>query len=96
MNNTSPSIISVEPDILFSYDNKGPSPGQKGSKVALDGLIEQAEQRWIAEQTEKIIKGEYEVLDAQGETVSKKGKRSPKSRAKVESVVDEDDGFELV
>ncbi|EHL01341.1 hypothetical protein GLAREA_11668 [Glarea lozoyensis ATCC 20868] len=98
MNNATPAISTREPDTLFSYDTRGPTPGQKASRVALGGLIEQAEQKWIAEQTEKIIRGEYEVLDAQGEkTVLKKGKRSPKQKPKeVQPVVDEDDGFELV
>jgi hypothetical protein len=65
INNTTPAISTREPDTLFSYDTRGPTPGQKASRVALEGLIEQAEQKWIAEQTEKIIRGEYEVLDAQ-------------------------------
>jgi hypothetical protein len=102
-NNTAPAIITSvprdeRPDTLYSFDSRGPTPGGKANRVALNGLIEQAEQKWIAEQTEKIIRGEYEVLDAQGEKTNlKKGKKSPKQKAKkVESVVDEDEGFELV
>lgn len=63
-------------------------------------MIEQAEQKWIAEQTEKIIRGEYEVLDERGEkTVLRKKRGSPKQKATRDSVKvdeDEDDGFELV
>lgn len=100
VNNTSPAISTLDADILYSFDNKGPSPTAKGTKVELGSLIEQAEQKWIAEQTEKIIKGEYEVLDAQGEkTVLKKKRGSPKQKAtrnSVKVVEEEDDGFELI
>lgn len=78
----------------------------KGRAVGLDSLVDMAEKKWAAEQTDKIVKGEYEVLDAEGETTvlsSKKGKKgSPKQRAikNVPAVVkndaEEDDGFELV
>ncbi|CAG8982987.1 hypothetical protein HYALB_00003566 [Hymenoscyphus albidus] len=101
VNNTSPSIRTLDADILYSFDNKGPSPTGRGTKVELGSLIEQAEQKWIAEQTEKIIRGEYEVLDAQGEkTVLKKKRGSPKQKATKDSVKvmdeDDDDGFELI
>jgi len=90
-------------EILYSFDNKGPSPGDKGRKVDLGGLVELAEKKWVSEQTERIVKGEYEVLDNEGETtVISKGKKkgSPKQRALplvTKNVdVEEDDGFELV
>jgi hypothetical protein len=89
-------------EVLYSFDNRGPSPGDKGRTVDLGGLVELAEQKWVSEQTERIVKGEYEVLDNEGEkTVLTKGKKrgSPKQRATpmvVKSVVDEDDGFELI
>jgi hypothetical protein len=89
-------------EILYSFDNKGPSPGDKGRAVDLGGLVELAEQKWASEQTDRIVKGEYEVLDNEGEkTVIHKGKKrgSPKQRSTpvvVKSVVDEDDGFELI
>lgn len=103
-NNTSSAIQtalrSPDSEILYSFDNKGPSPSDAGIKVVLEGLVERAEQKWVAEQTEKIIRGEYEVLDGQGETTSlRKGKRSPKQKAAKQIVVkdiEEDDGFELV
>lgn len=56
----------------------------------------------MSEQTEKIVRGEYEVLDGEGETTSlKKGKKSPKQKAvKNEPALlkdaEDDDGFELV
>jgi hypothetical protein len=89
-------------EILYSFDNKGPSPGDNGRTVDLGGLVELAEQKWVSEQTERIVKGEYEVLDNEGEkTVISKGKKrgSPKQRATpevVKSVVNEDDEFELI
>jgi hypothetical protein len=90
-----------ESEILYSFDNKGPSPGDKGRTVDLGGLVELAEQKWVSEQTDRIVKGEYEVLNNAGEkTVISKGKKkgSPKQRAAPEVVksVDEDDGFELI
>ena len=59
-----------------------------------------AEKKWVAEQTDRIVRGEYEVLDNDGEVaaVGKSKKRnSPKQRlqaGKVEFV--DDDGFELI
>ncbi|PMD46639.1 hypothetical protein L207DRAFT_577486 [Hyaloscypha variabilis F] len=109
INNTNSPIHTLirtnstsDAEILYSFDNKGPSPGNKGRTVDLGGLVELAEQKWASEQTERIVKGEYEVLDNAGEkTVLPKGKKrgSPKQRATpvvVKSVVDEDDGFELI
>lgn len=98
---------AVDAEILYSFDNKGQSPSAAGRKVDLGDLVAVAEQKWVAEQTEKIVKGEYEVLDNEGETtvLSKKNKRSPKQKAtflktepsNIKSLdVDEDDGFELV
>lgn len=109
-NNTATSIqtaiLDQESGILYSYDNAGASPGVKGRAVGLDSLVEMAEKKWVMEQTDKIVKGEYEVLDAEGETTvlsTKKGKKSPKQKAVknmpavVKNVnVEEDDGFELI
>lgn len=98
-NNTDSAIhtaLKAEAGVLYSFDNKGASPG---SSVALGGLVEQAEKKWMSEQTERIVKGEYEVLDEQGEITVLKGqgrKRSPRQKAVVEKVVEEDDGFELI
>ena len=109
INNTNSPIHTLirtnstsDAEILYSFDNKGPSPGNKGRTVDLGGLVELAEQKWASEQTERIVKGEYEVLDNKGEkTVISKGKKkgSPKQQATpvvVKSVADEDDGYELI
>ena len=92
--------------MLYSFDSASPSRA-----VGLDSLVEQAEARWVEEQTVRIVRGEYEVLDAEGETTvlagagAKKGKRgSPRQRAAAGNVasvvadggVVEDEGFELV
>lgn len=98
---------AADAEILYSFDNKGQSPGAAGRKVDLGGLVEKAEQKFLAEQTEKIVKGEYEVLDNEGETTviaGKRGRRSPKQKAtklktepsNIKSLVDDDDDFELV
>lgn len=108
-NNTSGAIHTAirnqDAGILYSYDNAGASPGLQGRAVGLDSLVDMAEKKWVMEQTEKIVQGEYEVLDAEGETTVLKGRKkkgSPKQRAVKsmsevgQDVVEEDDGFELV
>ncbi|KUJ14153.1 uncharacterized protein LY89DRAFT_130604 [Mollisia scopiformis] len=101
------AIRATDAEILYSFDNKGPSPGVAGRNVDLGGLVELAEKKWVAEQTDKIVKGEYEVLDNEGETtvLASKKKKSPKQRAtivksepsNIKSLAnDEDDGFELI
>ncbi|KAF8851509.1 hypothetical protein BDZ45DRAFT_750619 [Acephala macrosclerotiorum] len=108
-NNTNSPIQTAvrDADILYSFDNKGPSPSAAGRKVELGNLVEIAEQKWVAEQTEKIVKGEYEVLDNYGETTmlaSKKKNKSPKQKATilksepstVKSLVDDGEDFELI
>jgi len=99
------AIRASSDDILYSFDNKGTSPGQEGREVGLEGLVEQAEKKFMERQVERIVKGEYEVIDDQGEVAvlsGKKGKRSPKQRAvKTEGsmVVQSglgDDDFELL
>lgn len=91
---------SVDDPILYNFDNKGPSPGVRGTNVELEGLVELAEKKWAAEQTEKIVRGEYEVLDLNGEEIKRKGKKSPKQRAARSEIIvkenEDDDGFELV
>lgn len=109
-NNTVTSIRTAVRDqesaILYSHDSARVSPGVKGRAVGLDSLVELAEKKWILEQTDRIVKGEYEVLDTEGETTvlsTKKGKKSPKQKAirnmpaVVKNVdVEEEDGFELI
>jgi hypothetical protein len=115
VNNTNSAIqtairasSAADSDILYSFDNKGPSPGSKGRSVDLGGLVELAEKKWDSKQTERMVKVEYEVLDEQGETtvLSKvKGKKgSPKTKAVKNMAsamtnvdgVEEDDGFMLI
>lgn len=109
-NNTNSAIHTLirssssanDAEILYSFDNKGPSPGDKGRKVDLGGLVELAEKKWVSEQTERIVKSEYEILDNEGETtVVGKGRKkgSPKQRATpvvVKTPIEDDDGFELI
>lgn len=100
-NNTNASIqtalrdASGDAGAIYSFDNKASPSGS----VALGNLVEKAEKKWMNEQTERIVKGEYEVLDGEGETTVLKGKkRSPKQKASkilAQDVV-EDDGFELI
>jgi hypothetical protein len=96
------SSSASEADFLYSFDNKGPSPGDKGRKVDLGGLVELAEKKWVSEQTERIVKGEYEVLDNEGQkVVVGKGKKKGSPKQRVSTVVQdaevvEDDGFELI
>jgi len=103
-NNTEGAVqVMGDEGILYSFD-KRPSPNARGREVDLGGLVEKAERKWAAEQTERIVRGEYEVLDLTGEAVKnkkgKKGSRSPKNRAVKNEVVatpiEEVDGFELV
>ncbi|RKF61356.1 hypothetical protein OnM2_043084 [Erysiphe neolycopersici] len=92
------------PDPLYSFDIKGPSPGVNGRNVELEKLVEMAEKKWEGKMTDKIVEGEYEVLDAEGEniTLTKKGKKNMKLKSRPPQIqscseaVDEDDGFELI
>ncbi|TVY16339.1 hypothetical protein LARI1_G006614 [Lachnellula arida] len=100
-NNTNGSIqtalrdVSGDAGVIYSFDNKASPSGS----VALGNLVEKAEKKWMNEQTERIVQGEYEVLDGEGETTVLKGKKkSPKQKAAkilAQDVV-EDDGFELI
>ncbi|KAH8667362.1 hypothetical protein BGZ60DRAFT_528664 [Tricladium varicosporioides] len=93
---------NVDAGILYSFDSKGRSPVDKASSVALDGLVEQAEMKWQSEQIDKMVKGEYEVLDNEGRptALNPKGKKrgSPKQKATKTEIknVEDDDGFELI
>ncbi|KAF7949578.1 uncharacterized protein EAE97_003087 [Botrytis byssoidea] len=109
-NNTSPSVSTAimntgDEGVLYSFDRTG----TPSNRVDLGGLVDLAEQRWVNEQTEKIVRGEYEVLDAEGETVlqRQRGRKSPRSKALSRTRGDskakshkseplEDDGFELI
>lgn len=77
------------------------SPTKKGRATGLGGLVEKAEERFLDEQTERMVKEDYEVLDVEGESVvlkaEKKRKGSPKQHAaKTDTQLAEEDGFELI
>ena len=72
-------------EIAYSYDaQRGPSHGSQILNVAL----EQALERYEIRETDKLIKNEYEVLDADGELLSP----APKKR----HVAPEDADYEFV
>ncbi|KAI9641023.1 hypothetical protein NHQ30_010451 [Ciborinia camelliae] len=111
-NNDSPSIVTAimnsgDEGVLYSFDIQD----TPNNRVDLGGLVDLAEQKWANEQTEKIVRGEYEVLDAEGETIlqRQRGRKSPRSKAlsrtpgetkakakAVEAEPLDDDGFELI
>lgn len=88
--------------VLTPFEFVGASPAKKGRTVGLGGLIEKAEELFLDKQTELMVKEDYEVLDADGESVvlksEKKRKGSPKQKAATAEAkpVEEDDGFELI
>jgi len=72
-------------EVAYSYDaERGPSHGSQILNVALDKAIERYEIR----ETDKLIKNEYEVLDADGELLSP----APKKR----HVAPEDADYEFI
>lgn len=72
-------------EVAYSYDaERGPSHGSQILNVALDKAIERFEIR----ETDKLIKNEYEVLDADGELLSP----APKKR----HVAPEDADYEFI
>ncbi|KAH8601539.1 hypothetical protein B0O99DRAFT_648250 [Bisporella sp. PMI_857] len=92
------SMSSADDGFLYSFDNR-PSPNARGREVDLSGLIDKAEKKWAAKETEKILRTEYAVLDNTGEdVVLKKGKKASPKQPPVPVVtgMDEDDGFELI
>ena len=84
--------LPTSPDagVLYSFDNKK-SPGKE---VALGGLVDQAEQKWKAKETDRLVRMEYAVLDGEGEVVL--GKKSVKPTAAGKKMVDDDEEFEIV
>ena len=78
---------AADEGVLYSFDNKK-SPGKE---VALGGLVDMAEQKWKAKETDRIVKMEYAVVDREGEVVGKRGKTAAGKTA-----VDEDEDFEIV
>jgi hypothetical protein len=74
-------------EITYSYDaERGPSHGSQILGLALNKAIERYEVR----QTEKLVKEEYEVLDATGDALS------PAPKASKKNVAPEDEDYEFV
>jgi len=82
-----------EPDaeIAYSYDaERGPSHGSQ----VLGYAVSQAVERYENNATEKLVKDEYLVLDAEGEPIAgKSGKRNAKEP---QQAIDEDDEYEIL
>lgn len=97
-----PELIVFDP--LNSADNKWPTLGALERNFDLEKLVERAERKWEINMTEKIVEGEYEVLDTEGENVSltRSRKKGPKGKVDKQlskqpcTLVDEEDGFELI
>jgi hypothetical protein len=82
---------SVDSGVLYSFD----APSTPRKVVGLNSLVEKAEMEWQSRETDKIVRDEYEILDDSGEVkvmAKGKGKKgSPRQRAQVVVVEDEDD-----
>jgi len=81
---------SPDAGVLYSFDSKK-SPGKQ---VALGGLVDQAEEKWRAKETDRLVKMEYAVLDREGEVLGKRGVKASGGAKK--AVDDDDDDFEIV
>ncbi|KAF2263808.1 hypothetical protein CC78DRAFT_267437 [Lojkania enalia] len=74
-------------EITYSYDaERGPNHGSQILRLALTKAIE----RYEVQQTDKLIKEEYEVLDTAGEPFS------PAPRASKKLVSTEDEDYEFI
>lgn len=82
--------------VTYSFDAaRGPSQGSQILNTALAKAVEKFEER----ETVKLVKDEYDVLDAEGETVvspAKKGKEKAKSVTGQTRVPDADEDYEFV
>lgn len=100
-----PNTSSIQ-TVVYAPDNEGAftsseaTATKKGRATGLGGLVAKAEERFIDEQTERMVKEDYEVLDVEGERIAlkaeKKRKASPKQKAKTDTQLAEEDGFELI
>lgn len=84
-------------ELLYSFDKEA-SPS---SSLGLDGLVNKAEEHFRSRETEKIVRREYEILNAEGEAVTGRrrgrggsGKGSPEIG--VVKVVDVDGDWEAI
>ena len=83
--------------VMYSFDAaRGPTKGSQILNVALAKAVERFEDR----ETSKLVKDEYDVLNADGDTVvspAKKGKSKAKSESvKAIRVLDADEDYEFV
>ncbi|KAH7139015.1 hypothetical protein B0J11DRAFT_32831 [Dendryphion nanum] len=83
-----PSVAPVpDAEITYSYDaERGPSHGSQ----VLGQALAQALERFEVRQTDKLIKEEYEVLDAHGEPIASSSKAGKKK------ITSEDEDYEFV
>jgi hypothetical protein len=82
-----------EPDaeIAYSYDaERGPSHGSQ----VLGYAVSQAVERYENNATEKLVKDEYLVLDAEGEPIA--GKSGKGNAKEPQQAIDEDDEYEIL
>ena len=87
----------ADADITYSFDApRGPTQGSQIFNVALAQAVEKFEER----ETVKLVKDEYDVLDADGEVVAspaRKGKEKVKARVMgATRVPDADEDYEFV
>lgn len=94
-----PSPPPADAEITYSYDaSRGPT---KGSQI-LNAALAKAVDAFQEKETVKLVKSEYELLDADGETMKATPKKGKKSKAKAsasqEAVVtpDADEDYEFV
>jgi hypothetical protein len=85
----------ADADITYSFDaSRGPTQGSQIFNVALAQAVEKFEER----ETVKLVKNEYDVLDADGESVvgpAKKVKSKPRGMGATR-VPDADEDYEFV
>lgn len=88
---------AADADITYSFDaSRGPTQGSQIFNVALAKAVEKFEER----ETVKLVKDEYDVLDADGESVASPARKGGKA-AKVAGmgatrVPDADEDYEFV
>lgn len=74
--------------VMYSFDaSRGP---QRGSQVLVQA-VSQAVERFEGQQTDKLIKEEYEVVQTEAEAEPARKARGPKK-----VVMSESDGFEII
>lgn len=92
-------VVSPAPsvDVTFSFDAaRGPSKGSQILNVALAKAVEKFEER----ETVKLVKSEYDVLDADGEIIQPSPDKKRKGKSKAEPPVAmpdaDDEDYEFV